>query len=70
MVEQPVLTPAEWELIAELLNFERRDLPAEIHHTMTGSVRDELRDRRNLVDQLRKKIDAYLAAASQATTST
>ena len=60
--------PDEMALLIELLERERRDLPAEIHHTSTSSVRDRLRQRLETVDRmlerLRRAEAQRLAAAS------
>jgi len=48
----PALTQAEWDVIIELLKRERSDLPAEIHHTRTTEMRDQLHQRLELVDRL------------------
>jgi len=56
---QPVLTEEEWALVVELLEREEKELPAEIHHTRTSTVRDELHKRlgmvRGLLERLRKR---------------
>ncbi len=52
MTERPNLTDAEWTLIVELLQREQNELPTEIHHTRSSSLRDELRARRKMVDGL------------------
>lgn len=49
---QPTLTDSEWEIIVELLELERRDLPAEIHHTDTTDVRSRLQERLDIVNRL------------------
>jgi len=56
MVDQPNLSDAEWGLITELLERERNELPTEIHHTRTRSLRHELQERRVMVDQLLGKV--------------
>ncbi len=57
MHDQPRLSAAEWELIVELLERERAELPVEIHHTRSSEYRDELHRRakmvQDLLDQLR-----------------
>lgn len=50
------LTDAQWALVAELLQRERRELPAEIHHSQTPSVRDGLRQRLEQVDAMLSKL--------------
>ncbi len=52
MHEQPILSDAEWQLVIELLERERSDLPAEIRHTRTSTMRQELHDRLELVREL------------------
>jgi aromatic ring-cleaving dioxygenase len=54
--EQITLTDEERTLLVELLERERGDLPAEIHHTRTHSVRDELHTRVHRVEQLLTKL--------------
>ena len=56
MHDQPELTEAEWSLICELLERERDELPTEIHHTRTRNLRQELQQRRTMVDELLAKI--------------
>jgi hypothetical protein len=60
MTEQPQLTEAEWGLIIELLEREHSELPAEIHHTRTPSVRDELRARHTAVHELLDRVKAIV----------
>ena len=56
MNDRPNLTEAEWELIVELLQREQNELPTEIHHTRSSSLRDELRARRKRVDGLLQRL--------------
>lgn len=60
MNQQPNFTEAEWGLIVELLEREQSELPREIRHTRTSSVREELRERLKtigtLLDQLRAPV--------------
>lgn len=56
MQDQPELNEAEWALICELLERERSELPTEIHHTRTRTMRQELQQRRGIVDELLAKI--------------
>jgi hypothetical protein len=57
MHDEPGLSEAEWDLIIELLECERDELPVEIRHTRNSSVHDELQHRaemvRGLLDRLR-----------------
>lgn len=46
------LSDAEWELLTELLERERRALPIEIRHCDTRVMRDQLRRRVELVDTI------------------
>jgi hypothetical protein len=60
MLEEPRLSESEWELIVEMLERERSELPVEIHHTRSASVRTELHQRaemvRNLLARLRTPV--------------
>jgi hypothetical protein len=49
MYEEPTLTDAEWALVLEMLERERSELPVEIHHTRSSSVRLELQQRMEMV---------------------
>jgi hypothetical protein len=49
MYEEPALSDAEWALILEMLERERSELPVEIHHTRSASVRAELQQRMEMV---------------------
>lgn len=52
MFEEPKLSEAEWALILEMLERERSELPVEIHHTRSSSVRAELHERLDMVRDL------------------
>lgn len=52
MYDEPRLSEAEWALVVELLERERSELPVEIHHTRSSSVRTELHDRAEMVRSL------------------
>jgi hypothetical protein len=52
------LTEQERNLLIELLERERQDLPAEIHHTRTTGVREDLRARVAAVDRLLSSLRA------------
>jgi hypothetical protein len=56
MRDQPVLTDAEWDLIAELLQVELEELPGEIHHAGSLEAREELRERRRMVQDLLQRL--------------
>jgi hypothetical protein len=56
MVPQPVLSQSEWELVIELLEKERGELPVEVRHTRTSNVREELRAREQTIDQLLERL--------------
>jgi hypothetical protein len=58
MNEQPKLSEAEWALLIDLLQQERDQLPAEIHHTRSAAFRDELNSRRHLVNGLLERLHA------------
>ncbi len=53
---QPELSHDEWVLLAELLERKRNELPAEIHHTRTSAVRQQLRERREMIDRLLERL--------------
>jgi hypothetical protein len=50
------LTASERELLIQLLETVQHDLPHEIHHTHTASVREELRRKAYAVDALIAKL--------------
>lgn len=52
MYDEPRLSDAEWDLIVELLECERNELPVEIHHTGNSDVRAELQQRADMVARL------------------
>jgi len=52
MYDEPKITEAEWALIVEMLERERSELPVEIHHTRSSSVRVELQERSEMVRSL------------------
>jgi len=56
MDDQPKLSDAEWELVVESLERERAELPVEIRHTRTGSVREALRQREGMLDHLLSRL--------------
>ena len=62
MSDPPPLSQAEWSLVIELLEHERGDLPAEIRHTRTSTLRDELRRRQQMVADLLERLRAKTPA--------
>ena len=56
MFEEPRLSEAEWALMIELLERERNELPVEIHHTRSSSVRAELHQRAEMVRGLLNRL--------------
>ncbi len=52
------LTEAERELIIELLEQERTELPHEIHHTTIGAMRRELERRFEMTELVLRKLGA------------
>jgi len=50
------LTPAELDLLEELLEREARQLPVEIHHTATAKYRERLRRRSEMVEAILGRI--------------
>lgn len=58
MNEPLILSPAERELIVQLLQQEHDDLPVEIHHCRVAAYRDELHRRQTMVQALLDRIQA------------
>jgi hypothetical protein len=56
MFDEPRLSEEEWGLIVELLERERSELPVEIHHTRSSSVRTELQHRADIVRELLSRL--------------
>ena len=56
MCDSPGFSPVERELLLELLERERAELPVEIRHTRTSELRDELRERQELVRSLLERL--------------
>lgn len=54
------LSREEWELIMDLLEEERVELPTEIHHARVSEVREDLRKKRELVEKTIRKIRTVL----------
>ncbi|MDX2150392.1 MAG: hypothetical protein SFV54_06645 [Bryobacteraceae bacterium] len=52
----PALSEAEWALLIELLQEERRELPAEIRRTETSHYKDQLAARLHMVDAVLKRL--------------
>lgn len=65
MVDEPKLSDQEWELIVELLECERNELPIEIHHTRNSDVRAELQQRLSLVSQLLGRFQQAVATCGR-----
>ena len=53
---ESMLTDAQWAIVIELLQRERRELPSELHHSQARSVRDGLRHRLEEIDALLEKL--------------
>ena len=62
MREHPVLSEHEWDLVLELLERERFQLPIEIHHTRTRTLREELRTRLAVVEDLVLRVSHAVGA--------
>ncbi len=56
MIDQPILTEAEWTLVIGLLEREMEELPVEIHHTRSSQMRSELSLRRDMVRELLSRL--------------
>jgi hypothetical protein len=63
MYDEPKLSEAEWTLIVEMLERERSELPVEIHHTRSSSVRAELQERAEMVRSLLVRLRAPTTVA-------
>lgn len=53
---QTLRTAEDWDLVVELLQRERRELPVEIHHADAYEVKDHLRRRLDHVGQLLERM--------------
>ena len=56
MYDEPRLSDEEWDLVVELLECERNELPVEIHHTRSSSVRADLQQRAEMVRRLLERL--------------
>jgi len=56
MQEEPILSSAEWELVIELLERERSELPVEIRHTYNSNIREVLHQRAAMVRDLLERL--------------
>ena len=61
MNDQPILTDAQWNLIADLLQRELEELPVEIHHTRNAEYREELHRRMKMVQELIEELRVPMA---------
>jgi hypothetical protein len=61
MNDQPHLSEAEWDLVAELLDQECRELPVEIHHTRSTSVKTELHQRLEVARSALERVRTAIA---------
>jgi hypothetical protein len=52
----PVFSREELDLLVELLERERADLPAQIHRCRTCEMRDQLKRRLEMVNQLLQRL--------------
>lgn len=59
----PTLTDQEWTIVVDLLERERRDLPAEVHHTDNRAYRHGLQERLDVVTSLIERLEAAMATA-------
>lgn len=53
---QVLLDDSEWDLVVELLERQRDELPHEIHHTHTAAMKEELQQRARTIDELLHKL--------------
>lgn len=57
---QPTLSVTEWRLIEQVLQAERDELPAEIHHTDSRDYREQLQKRLQMIDQILARITTVM----------
>ena len=62
MTTQPILSERDWNLILNLLETEREELPSEVHHTDNREMAQELASRRALVEDLLGRLKLGLPA--------
>jgi hypothetical protein len=55
-IQTPVLSASEWELLAELVHREVRNLPIEIRHTDKRTAKEEIHRRLEACETLLAKI--------------
>jgi hypothetical protein len=55
------LTNEEWEIVQDLLERERRELPSEVRHTDKRDYRHKLEARLDMVESMIKRIEFALA---------
>ena len=56
LLKPPDLTAAEWGLVLQLLERERALLPVEVRHTATRKMREDLKFRLEMIEELVKKV--------------
>jgi hypothetical protein len=56
MYQQPRLSDEEWDLIAELIECERNELPVEIYQARSEGMRKDLRHRADVVRRLHDRL--------------
>ncbi len=62
MIDPRELSAEEWALVVELLLREQSELPTEIHHTRTSSMREELRGRLVMVRGLLARLEGAVVS--------
>ncbi len=60
MYHQPELTDLEWEMVLDLLENEKRNLPPEIRRTHERHYHQELQERLKRIDDLIVRIRAAI----------
>jgi len=66
MLDKLVLSDEEWEIVLDLLERERRELPAEVRHTDNRAYRHRLEERLDTVEDLIRRLREALATAPAA----
>ncbi len=58
MNDSQQISAREWELIVQLLNEEKDQLPSEIHHTDNAQTKKDLEERKQMVEDLLARVNS------------
>ena len=59
MLQELSWSDRDWDLVVELLEREKNNLPSEIRHTSTSEYRETLRERRNQITRMLRRFGAW-----------